>query len=169
MPKRGLLWVVVDNFIFIGVAVILISVILQVTTRLLEQSIPWTEELTRNFFILVVFLGMASGFRSAEHTRITFMLLKLIPKKLKKIQLYIYFFGAIIFFVLLAYQGFLLSLRQFRNGEISPSLQLPMYFVTIPICIGSILAIIALVQSIFIDKSTQQQLMNEDDLRVDEL
>jgi len=168
MPKRGLLWVAVDKIIFIGVIGMFITVLLQITTRLLGHSLPWTEELTRNLFILIVFLGMASGFRSAEHTRITFML-KLIPKKLKKIQLYIYFFSDIIFFVLLAYQGFFLSLRQFRSGEFSPALGLPMYFVTISICIGAVLAIIALVQSVFIDKSTQQQLMNGDYLGGDEL
>ena len=163
MNDRGILWNLVDWSIFISVGGMLISVSLQVVTRLFLQSLPWTEEMTRNLFIWTVFFGMATGFRTVEHSRITFMI-KFIPEKFKMLQVYIYLIAGTAFFIIVAYQGIKMSVRQFINGEFSPALGLPMFIVTMPVAIGSLLAIIAHVQSVFYDAREKGKLMNPDSL-----
>ncbi|WP_446697816.1 TRAP transporter small permease [Acetomicrobium sp. S15 = DSM 107314] len=135
-------------------------VTIQVATRLLSRSVPWSEELTRNSFIVTVFLGMTVGFRRLEHARITF-LLKLLPKHLQSLYIHFYFISGTIFFVILAHQGLRMTLQQFRSGEMSPACGIPMYLVTLPISIGAALAIIAQFQSVYVDKSTRKKLIQE--------
>ncbi len=160
MKSQRLLWAVIDGLLLCSVGGMLAIVTIQVATRLLSRSVPWSEELTRNFFIVTVFLGMTVGFRRVEHARITF-LLKLLPKSLQSLYMHFYFISGAIFFVILAHQGLRMTLQQFKSGEISPACGIPMYLVTLPISIGAVLAIIAQFQSVYIDESTRKKLIQE--------
>ncbi len=162
MKERGVLWTVVDGVLLISVGGMLVTVLLQIATRLAGNSVPWTEELTRNLFVLTIFMGLAVGFRRVEHARMTF-LLRYFPSTLQKMQPHFYVAGGLLFFGVLAYRGVILSLQQYRSGEISPALGIPMFLVTAPIPIGAVLAIIAILQSVYGDKVTREKLLQSDE------
>ncbi len=162
MKTQGVLWKIVDGILLLSVAGMLFTVLLQIATRLLGQSVPWTEEMTRNLFVLTVFMGLAVGFRRVEHARMTFFM-KLMPRVIQEAQVHLYFLGGVVFFSVLAYRGFRMSLQQFLSGEMSPASGIPMFVVTAPITLGAVLSIVALVQTIYIDKRAREKLIQEEE------
>lgn len=151
------LWKIVDAILFLGVSGMLVVVIIQVAGRLTGVSLPWSEEMTRNLFVWTVFFGMAVGFRYAEHARITF-LLNMFPHKLKKFQTVLYLFSSMLFFCAVLVLGIGMTWRQFRSGEMSPATGIPMFFITLPVSLSSVLAIIGLVQSVLFDETTKRSI-----------
>jgi TRAP-type C4-dicarboxylate transport system permease small subunit len=157
MQKKLTFWKLIDALLLLEVGGMLVNVILQVISRLLGASLPWTEEMTRNLFVWTVFFGMAVGFRNAEHARVTFFI-NFFPNSLKKAQTYLYFISSVGFFIILAYLGARMSLRQYFNGETAPATSLPMFLVTLPISLCSLFAIIGIVQSVFLDNDTRKKI-----------
>ncbi len=157
MRKKTIIWCVVDGIIFLSILGMLIVVCLQVLSRMINSSIPWTEELTRNFFIWTVNFGMAVGFRSVEHARVTFIF-DLLPYKkfFRKVQGFIYLISCLAFFVIVMYYNCGMTHRQYCSLESSPSLGIPMFYVTLPLGVCSLLSIIAIFQSYFLDSNTKR-------------
>jgi TRAP-type C4-dicarboxylate transport system permease small subunit len=135
----------------------MVTVTLQVVSRLMGHSLPWTEETTRYLFIWTAFLGLAAGFRSAEHARIG-IVITLLPPVLRRLLAHAYVLAGLVFFGVVGYKGFQLSMQQFRSGETSPALGIGMYLVTLPVTISAILAILAHFQSVYRDPALREQI-----------
>ena len=136
-----LLWRAVDYLIFLTVLGMTIVVVCQVITRLLNHSAPWTEELSRFLFIWTTFIGMAAGFRRKQHPAAG-MVNVLAPEWMLPHLRHIIPICTFIFFCVVAYHGYGLLLQQLRFGEISPILKVGMWITTLPIILGSVLAIL---------------------------
>ncbi|MGP1419503.1 MAG: TRAP transporter small permease [Sphaerochaetaceae bacterium] len=154
--KSGLLWKIVEGMIFCTVLSMLIVVVIQVIGRVLSNSLPWTEELTRYCFLWTVNFGMTIGILNAAHSYVTIVydLFKTKKQLVGQIRKWIYFIACVIFFGFACYWNLGMTLRQISNGEMSPALGIPMFIVTIPLFICDILALLASVQSVFFLKST---------------
>ena len=63
----SLLWRIVDGAILIAVLGMVCLIALQVGSRFVDASIPWTEELSRFLFIWTIWLGLAASFRAGAH------------------------------------------------------------------------------------------------------
>jgi len=148
LEPHGPVWKVVDAVVLVGVAAMVVTVAIQVVSRALGASVSWTEELTRFLFIYTAFLGMAAGFRHAEHARIAFVIAKL-PRVGQQIAVHLYAVAGIGFFVVVGVTGWELVMQQFESGEISPVLGVGMYLSTLPVVISAGLAILAHVQSVY--------------------
>ena len=62
---------VMNGVLFALLALMILAVTLQVVNRyLLQFSIPWTEELTRTFYILLIFIGSALATWQNNHIRV---------------------------------------------------------------------------------------------------
>lgn len=155
--RRSLLWRTVDVALLLAVLGMVVTVNLQVVSRILGNSLPWTEELTRFLFLWATFLGMASGFRSAEHARITFAIRRM-PRVLRRLTVHLYAILGIGFFAAAAYYGALLMLGQYRSNETSPTLGVSMSFVTAALVVSAVLAAVAHVQSVYFDPATRESL-----------
>ncbi|RSL31452.1 TRAP transporter small permease [Salibacterium salarium] len=112
---------------------LLIVVLIQVIGRLLEQSSPWTEELTRYVFIWMIFLGVALGFRKDESPRITFFVNKL-PRKVQKVISLLTIIITFAFFIFLFFTG--INLMGQQMNETSPVLRITVAWIglCIPLC-----------------------------------
>lgn len=157
MKKKNILWRITEGIIFINVMTMLIVVIIQVVGRTLTSSLPWTEELTRYCFLWTVNFGMTIGLLEASHASVTivFTAFKKHQELVGKIRMWIYFFACAVFFMFALYWNLGMTRRQVGNFESSPALGIPMYFVTLPLFICDILALVALVQSVFFDKEVR--------------
>ncbi|MBW8381221.1 MAG: TRAP transporter small permease subunit, partial [Youngiibacter sp.] len=69
----GVLNKTVDALAGIATGSIVITVLIQIIGRLVNNPAPWTEEGTRFIFIWIIFLGIGMGFRKAESARVTIM------------------------------------------------------------------------------------------------
>lgn len=157
LERHGPLWKLVDAVVLICVAGMVITVALQVISRSLGSSISWTEELTRLLFIYTAFLGMAAGFRYAQHARIAFVVGKL-PRVGQQVAVHLYAVAGITFFVLVAITGWDLVMQQFDSEETSPVLGIGMYLFTLPVVLSAGLAILGLVQSVYLSPTLRHNL-----------
>ena len=157
MRKKNILWKVTEGIIFLNVMTMLIVVIIQVVGRTFSSSLPWTEELTRYCFLWTVNFGMTIGLLEASHASVTivFCAFKKHHELAGKIRMWIYFISCFVFFLLASYWNLGMTRRQMGNYETSPALGLPMYYVTLPLFICDILAILALIQSVFFEKEAK--------------
>lgn len=148
-------WATVDGILLVCVGSITAAVTLQVVSRLLGHSLPWTEELARILFIWTAFLGMAVGFRRVEHPRIM-LLPNSAPAAIQVIFSQLYAVVGIVFFCTIGWFGWLLVRQQFVFGETSPVLGIGMYLASVPIVMASILAIIAHLVTVYVDQQAQR-------------
>ncbi|MHA6631797.1 TRAP transporter small permease [Pseudonocardia sichuanensis] len=148
LEPHGVLWKVVDAGVGVGVGLMVVTVALQVVSRSTGDAIPWTEELTRFLFIYTAFLGMAAGFRHAEHARIAFLVGKLPPAG-QRPAVHLYVLAGIVFFVVVMVMGWKLVGQQRASEETSPVLGVGMWIATLPIVVSAVLAVVGLVQSVY--------------------
>jgi TRAP-type C4-dicarboxylate transport system permease small subunit len=156
--RKSILWKLVDLLLLCGVTGMLTAVALQVLTRMQLHSLPWTEELTRYLFIWTTFVGLAAGFRSAEHARID-LVVSMLPRAFQRFTLHLRVAAGLLFFSVVAYYGYKLTLQQYHSGEMSPALGIGMFIVTLPVVLSALLAMLALVESAYFDPVTRQRLL----------
>lgn len=144
------LWRLVDGILLIAVLGMVCLIGLQVVSRLLGNSLPWTEELSRFFFIWTIWLGLAAGFRGGQHPRVT-VLSDLLPSAWARRSLdLLAALAAAVLFIIVTRHGWDLLWQQVRFGETSAILQIGMWVATLPIVLGSGLAVLgAMVHGLF--------------------
>ncbi len=144
------LWRLVDGILLIAVLGMVCLIGLQVVSRLLGNSLPWTEELSRFFFIWTIWLGLAAGFRGGQHPRVT-VLSDLLPGAWAHRALdLLAALAAAALFVIVTRHGWDLLWQQVRFGEKSAILQIGMWVATLPIVLGSGLAVLgAMIHALF--------------------
>lgn len=150
------LWKAVNSLIFIAVFGMVVLIVTQVVTRALGHSNPWTEELSRFLFIWTTFLGMATGFRKANHPSVEFVIL-MFNKSVQRTLRHLTPICALIFFGLVFWYGVALFNQQIRNGEISPTLQVGMWVTTLPLILGAFLAPIGVIINVYFSNQVDQE------------
>lgn len=126
---------------------ILAVVLLQVTSRLLGHPLPWTEEAVRFLFIWMVFLGLAAGFRTVENARVI-VFLAMARELTRHITVPIYVIFCVGFFILIGWTGIGLVEQQIMMNEEAATLPLPMWVIGIIMPLSSLIAILAIVESV---------------------
>ena len=149
------LWKIVNAIIFVAVFGMVFLIITQVATRAVGQSSPWTEELSRFLFIWTTFLGMATGFRKANHPSVEFCV-SLFSHSVQRALRHLTPICAVVFFGLVGWYGVALLKQQIRFGEISATLQIGMWVTTLPLIFGSVLAPIGVIVNTYFEKYVDQ-------------
>jgi TRAP-type C4-dicarboxylate transport system permease small subunit len=139
---------ILDAFLYyiliLGIGAMVFIVFGQIMFRILGITVPWTEEITRYIFIWITFLGMSSGFKDGEHTRLA-LFVNYFPGKIKKVGHYIQYVGNIIFLSIMSYVSFKFFLSTFQRGEMAYSIKMPMYIVSLSVPVSFIIALLGLI------------------------
>ena len=115
-----------EKFMAYSLLLTVILVFMQVCLRLLDSSIPWSEELARYIFVWQCWVGVSFTERSGKHIRIEMLLNKLSPKGQKMLELVQMLLSAGIVIFLICYGSYMVAFL-FRAGTTSSALRLPMY------------------------------------------
>ena len=129
----------------LGVALIACIVILcfNISLRLIGSSTSWAEEVIRFIMVWITFISLSIGFRRGTHYGVD--IIQRIPSlSFKKCVVLFTLLCATVFSVLLVYYGGRLTLFTIKSGQISTSLQLPMWIVYLAVPLGAALNIIEL-------------------------
>ncbi|MDA0349373.1 MAG: TRAP transporter small permease [Verrucomicrobia bacterium] len=132
----------IHKLVFVCVALLLglitLLVILQITFRfVLNDPLPWPEELSRLLFIYLVFIGGAVSSRNNDHIGIDLIdHLVTVPKR-----------QAVLHFLRLSATSLVLVVVAFGSLQILPNIAgmklpatgLPMALMTVPVFVGSVL------------------------------
>lgn len=139
-----LLWRVVDGAILLAVLGMVALIVLQVGSRLVDASIPWTEELSRFLFIWTVWMGLAASFRAGAHPALN-VLPESAPRSLRLAFRIIQVAAIALLFATVCWYGLGLLRQQITFGEKSPILQVGMWLATLPLVLGAALSVIGAV------------------------
>lgn len=136
------IWRLVDAVLLVAITGMIALIALQVVSRLMGNSVPWTEELSRFLFIWTIWFGVAASFRTGQHPSVT-LLSDLVtdPASRRLIDL-IPAVAAAALFAIVAYYGWDLLAQQILFGESSPILRVGMWLATLPLVLGSALAVV---------------------------
>lgn len=140
-------------------AIMVILVFLQVVMRyVFESSLSWSEEVSRFFFLWIIWLGSAYATKKNSHISIDFITSRL-PKKALKIVIILKYVIWMAFAIFLAYVSWKLTFLIFERGQLSAALRIPMGFGYASIPFGITLMIIRLIQNFFINLRKEERVI----------
>lgn len=140
----GLVWRMIDAAILLAVLGMVGLIALQVGSRLVGVSVPWTEEMSRFLFIWTIWMGVAASFRAGAHPALE-LVPATAPRALLRFMRILRIAASGILFAAVGWHGLTLLQQQVRFGEQSPILQIGMWWATLPLVLGSALAILGAV------------------------
>jgi TRAP-type C4-dicarboxylate transport system permease small subunit len=135
-----------STFCMITIAGLTIIVFIQVATRFLNISVPWTEELARLLLIWLTFIGSSLAFQQKMHLSVNYFV-NLATKNLRTMIGLLIQGLMIIFFSILVVYGFKLTMGSM--GSTSSTLQWPMGLFYSVIPLSSIISIYFIVINMF--------------------
>ncbi|GEL08891.1 TRAP transporter small permease [Salisediminibacterium halotolerans] len=149
--------IVIAALIMIATVVLFSNVVLRYG---FAANTSWAAELIRYLMIWITFIGMGLCYRRGIHVGIDFML-NYLPKKTKKaLQLTVNALS-VVFLGFLGYYGWELVQFSYGTNQITPSLEIGIYWVYAIIPIGSALSIFhIIVLSIEMIKSGEELELN---------
>lgn len=139
--QRFINWV-----IGLALMVLLTIILLQTFTRyVIFYSLPWSEELSRYLFVLMILLGINIGITRENFVRID-VIDNFLPARMKPIMGVFRDLVALVVAIIFTYS----TLPMIRIGKFqkSPALQLPMNWMYMILFIGFALAVVSIVLKI---------------------
>jgi len=134
-----------ESLMMISLWAIVIIMGAQVIMRyLFSNSISWSEELSRYFFIWFTFLGISFAVKNNSHIRID-IIETTFPKMKKPLET----FGDLIFLAFCIYMikpAASTLAAMYQKAQTSPAMEIPMWFVYSSLLVGFSLTIFRLVQ-----------------------
>ncbi|GAW93783.1 TRAP transporter small permease [Calderihabitans maritimus] len=148
-PPKFLYWL--DKFEEGAVTILLgamtVVVFLQVFFRfVIKGSLPWSEELARYLMVWAVFIGASIGAKEGAHIGVE-AFVAFLPAKLRRVALVLAGAFSLLFCIIIAYLSFKVVGFLMKSGQLSPAMQIPIFWAYLAIPVGSILMAIRFVQA----------------------
>lgn len=141
----------------VGMFAMLFLVVVQIGSRLLNHSFPWSEEVTRYIFIWLTFLGMTAGVKDVEHPRVT-LFFRFFPNFIRKASWLIYFWLCLFFFLVTAFYGIFFTQQQILSREMAYAIQIPLWIIGLSVPASALLSVINLGYSVFLSPEGRRKL-----------
>jgi TRAP-type C4-dicarboxylate transport system permease small subunit len=124
---------------------IFVDIILQVVSRMTPGSaIPWTVEMGQILMVVIIWFGMSQGIRRDSHVGFD-ILIKNRSYKTRKTFGMIANILFIAYLVLLSFMTMNLLNFYMQKGQVTTLLHIPLYYIRLPILLGSICGIVRLI------------------------
>jgi C4-dicarboxylate transporter, DctQ subunit len=149
---------------FLGISIALATLVLFVNIVLryvFSANTTWAEEFIRYAMIWITFIGCSVCFGKGLHVGIDFFL-EFVSKKWNVIIGIIVNFVSIVLMIFLIMYGTELVKFSMNTGQITPSLQIQMYWVYLAIPLGAALSLIHLLLNVFNQFKTFKSKSNEE-------
>lgn len=116
-----------------------------ITRYFIFHALSFTEEITINFFVWIVMLGISIAYRQGGNLSMTFFY-DMMPLRWKKFSFYFSTVLSVVFFVLLAFLGYMEVQDEIALNVTTESLGIPVVCYTIALPVFSILIIVRILQ-----------------------
>ncbi len=125
----------------------IIVVFLQVFFRfVIKGSLPWSEELSRYLMVWAVFIGASMGAKAGAHIGVG-AFVSLFPKKLRMVAVLLSGFLSVLFCLIILVLSFKVVLSIKAAGQLSPAMEIPMYWAYLAVPVGMLLMGIRFIQA----------------------
>ena len=134
--------------ILISVMMVIITIITfgnVVSRKFLHMSWAFTEEITVNLLVWIVFLGASIAAKYNAHLGLS-ILVDTLPKRISKILSIIAIIAVIIFFSILCYEGVNTVKAQIGLKQMTPALGWPQWLFSLSVPVGSFIILIRFIQ-----------------------
>ena len=133
MLKKTTRWItgVLNWFCLISMLGLAVIVALQVLSRLVKISLPWTEELARFLIVWLTFLGCTLAIYRKGHLAVNF-LVEMMPRKLQRAVNLLTRLVMLVFFTLLIVYGVRLSALSMNNMSVSLNWSMGLVYAVLP-------------------------------------
>jgi TRAP-type C4-dicarboxylate transport system permease small subunit len=109
--------------------------------------IKWSEEVARWFIVWITFAGSAHGFKTGIHMNIN-VFTNLLPQRVQYVIRIFVRILTIVFFLILAYYGYVFTMGAVQTGQLAPATRLSMAIPFSAVPVGSILCVLRLLDII---------------------
>lgn len=140
---------IVNTLCSILLVVMVVSIMLQIGSRLILRPFPWTEELARFCMIWMAFLGASTLIRDWENTTVTFLLDK-VPENPRKIINFLIKCTMLLLILVLLFES-IKELPAIALREKSAAMMISMFIPKSSIIFGSLLIALQLIWNIVND------------------
>ena len=137
-----------DYSVTILYLVMIVVIFLQIVTRAMGASLPWSEELARYIMAYAVFIGASIAAKEGAHIGII-ALVHALPPRAKKFMKVIAMFTAFIFSALVVYLSLIILQFLINLGQVSPAMRIPMWMVYAALPLGATLMGIRFLQATY--------------------
>ncbi|MDO4988773.1 MAG: TRAP transporter small permease [Synergistes sp.] len=127
--------------LFVSLVVMTVVTAMQIVFRMFFDSLTWSEELTCFLLVLASFLGTAVAFKRGAHISVT-ILTDHLPPVLKKVAALFAKVVGLLFFIIIVWYGVVLCFAE--ASQLSPALEISMFWVYMILPVTSIVVIIHL-------------------------
>jgi TRAP-type C4-dicarboxylate transport system permease small subunit len=129
----------IEERILVASFVVTVSIVsLQVIMRyVFNNSLSWSEELTRFIFVWQVWMGTSVACKNNNHIRVE-ILLSLLKGRAKTAYLLLGDIIVLVFTAFLIYDGFIVVNRFAARQMLSPAMQVPLFVVYLSLPVSSI-------------------------------
>ena len=133
MLKKTTRWItaVLNWFCLASMLGLAVIVALQVISRLVKVSLPWTEELARFLIVWLTFLGCTLAIYRKGHLAVNF-LVEMMPRKLQRAVNLFTRLVMLVFFTLLIVYGVRLSALSMNNMSVSLNWSMGVVYAVLP-------------------------------------
>ena len=118
--------------IFIFLAMLLVLTIQIISRHFINFAIPWTEELSRWFYIYIVFVGASEAVSRRDHIAVDIVQNRLSNKFNLVLDTSIHIVFSLVS-AFIAYRGYLFAERMDRLTSVTMDIQMSMLYVAVPI------------------------------------
>jgi C4-dicarboxylate transporter, DctQ subunit len=139
--------------------VLFINVVLR---YIFKSGLVWAEEYARYAIIWIVMAGSGAAVRENMHMRITAIIDVTKGKTLHFILNMFVLVVSIAFSMFLMYAGLRLTMSMIANNQVSPAMEIPLWWIYVSIPIGGTLMTIRYIQSFFIQLTAYRKNEEED-------
>lgn len=133
--------------IVIAISLIVSLIFINVVLRLFDTTLPWAGELSRYLFVWMVYLGISYCIKERRHLRVT-AFVDLLPLRGRKVASVFSDVIFLVYSVLVAYYGYLITAEAISRGQVAPALEISVGVLYASILVGGVLSIFRLIASI---------------------
>ncbi|MDR3321720.1 MAG: TRAP transporter small permease [Synergistaceae bacterium] len=139
LKKAALYYDKIEERILVASFVVTVSIVsLQVIMRyVFNNSLSWSEELTRFVFVWQVWMGTSIACKNNNHIRVE-ILLSLLKGRAKTAYLLLGDIIVLVFTVFLIYDGFIVVGRFAARHMLSPAMRIPLFIVYLSLPVSSV-------------------------------
>lgn len=146
--NKGLGWFE-NSVIIVGLLSVTFVLFINVVLRIIfKEGLVWAEEFSRMAIIWIVLGGSSAAVREDAHMRITAITDFYKNEKFKYVINFIVILISIAFSVFLFYTGVRLVESMIQNNQVTPALEMPLWWIYISIPIGGFMMTIRYIQSL---------------------
>ncbi|MGI6684063.1 MAG: TRAP transporter small permease [Bacillota bacterium] len=143
-----------EYFLIVTMAAMVLIIFLQIIMRyVFNNSLTWSEEITRYIFLWQIWVGVSYAVKSSKHIRVEIIKDFLTPRGKFIIDILATLIW-LTFGVFLFYRAGIVTSKVYVSGQLAPATQISMWIPYASVFVGSGLMIFRLLQKMYYDIKT---------------